>query len=135
MIKQYGEYVLVHFNGWESKWSEWVSSNSERIAPFRSHTAQTKKSEYLSPQPTHERPLPPNSNSRFKSNIESIANDLPIILDSVSALLKDMNFTLKEEYSLKNVSQMSFPHIVHNTSQHEGAIEEEEEEKGEGAIE
>ena len=117
VVNQSGDYVMVHFNGWDNKWNEWVNSSSERIMPFRTHTAQTSNNEYMSPTPTQERALPSHSNTNFRKSVESIANDLPIILDSVSALLKDMNFTLKEEYSLKNVSNMSFPMIVHHTSQ------------------
>lgn len=30
--------VLVHYNGWESKWDEWVDQASERIARSRTHT-------------------------------------------------------------------------------------------------
>ena len=28
VVNKYGEYVLVHFNGWDSKWNEWVATNS-----------------------------------------------------------------------------------------------------------
>lgn len=86
---------MIHFNGWENRWNEWISNTSERIMPFRTHTAQTHKSEYLSPNPGYERPINTYNNMNFKNTIEALANDLPVILDSVSALLKDMNFTVK----------------------------------------
>jgi hypothetical protein len=27
------DVVLIHFHGWESKWDEWVSCESDRISP------------------------------------------------------------------------------------------------------
>jgi hypothetical protein len=53
VINQYGDYVLVHYNGLHSRWNEWISVGSERIMPFRTHTVQMlSKTPYLSPFPT-----------------------------------------------------------------------------------
>ena len=30
--------ILVHYNGWGSRWDEWLSMNSDRISIFRSKT-------------------------------------------------------------------------------------------------
>ena len=30
--------IFVHYNGWGTRWDEWISMNSPRIAPFRTHT-------------------------------------------------------------------------------------------------
>lgn len=30
-----GNYAQVHYNGWVSRWDEWIDMNSPRIAPFR----------------------------------------------------------------------------------------------------
>jgi len=53
IINHYGEYVYIHYNGWDNRWNEWISVNSDRIMPFRSHTVQmVNKSPYMSPFPS-----------------------------------------------------------------------------------
>eukprot|EP01083_Nonionella_stella_P103309 294895_1 len=32
-------HVKVHYRGWSDKWDEWVAVDSDRIAPFRTHTS------------------------------------------------------------------------------------------------
>eukprot|EP00826_Nyctotherus_ovalis_P042636 TRINITY_DN4412_c0_g1_i13.p2 TRINITY_DN4412_c0_g1~~TRINITY_DN4412_c0_g1_i13.p2 ORF type:complete len:320 (+),score=62.85 TRINITY_DN4412_c0_g1_i13:542-1501(+) len=43
--------VRVHFNGWGTRWDEWIPINSPRIAPFRTYTVQSPLSPFLSPYP------------------------------------------------------------------------------------
>lgn len=43
--------VLVHYNEWSSRWDEWLSMSSKRIAPFRSQTVQNGYSFFMSPAP------------------------------------------------------------------------------------
>lgn len=43
--------VYVHYNGWGSRWDEWIELSSPRIAPFRTHTVQNAYSYYMSPAP------------------------------------------------------------------------------------
>lgn len=43
--------VYVHYNGWGSRWDEWIDNGSHRIAPFRTHTVQSAQSSTLSPCP------------------------------------------------------------------------------------
>ena len=45
------DQVFVHYNGWGSRWDEWMPFNSPRIALFRSYTVQNPKANYLSPCP------------------------------------------------------------------------------------
>jgi hypothetical protein len=43
--------VLIHFNGWASKYDEWIPIESERIAPVHSHSkAALKKSAFAVPK-------------------------------------------------------------------------------------
>lgn len=44
--------VLVHYNGWNARWDEWLPMESPRIAPFRTHTIQSAYSMFMSPNPT-----------------------------------------------------------------------------------
>lgn len=30
--------IFVHYNGWGDRLNEWINCNSNRLAPFRSHT-------------------------------------------------------------------------------------------------
>ncbi len=46
-----GNRVFVHYNGWGSRWDEWIDAISPRIALFRTHTIQMSTSKYISPSP------------------------------------------------------------------------------------
>ena len=43
--------VYVHYNGWPERWDEWIAFDSPRISPFRSRTAHSSLSTFLSPVP------------------------------------------------------------------------------------
>jgi len=43
--------AFIHYNGWGSRWDEWIDLNSPRIAMFRTHTIQLPTSKYNSPCP------------------------------------------------------------------------------------
>ncbi len=43
--------LLVHYNGWGPRWDEWITVESGRVAPFRTHTVQSPSSPFLSPFP------------------------------------------------------------------------------------
>ena len=43
--------VYIHYNGWGTRWDEWIDMDSDRIMPFRFHTKQTSFSNYISPFP------------------------------------------------------------------------------------
>ena len=43
--------VYIHYNGWGSRWDEWIDINSPRLSPFRTHSIQYPYSPYLSPFP------------------------------------------------------------------------------------
>ena len=44
--------VLIHYNGWGSRWDEWIDVNSQRIAAFRTHTVQSPYTLFMSPSPS-----------------------------------------------------------------------------------
>ena len=69
VINQYGEYVLVHYNGMDNRWNEWISASSERLMPFRTHTVQTDKYEHMSPMPIYKRSITSKNNTKFKNSI------------------------------------------------------------------
>lgn len=43
--------VYIHYNGWGTRWDEWIEMDSDRIMPFRYYTKQTTFSNYNSPFP------------------------------------------------------------------------------------
>jgi hypothetical protein len=43
--------ALVHYNGWGTRWDEWIEFSSPRIAPFKTYTMQSPSSVFLSPYP------------------------------------------------------------------------------------
>ncbi len=58
--------VFIHFNGWGSRWDEWISKDSPRISPFRAHTVQSPHTPFLSPYPhidpdAEDHEIPPDS--------------------------------------------------------------------------
>jgi hypothetical protein len=57
--------IYVHYNGWGTRWDEWIDMDSDRIRPFRFHTRQTVHSNYQSPFPQ----VKPDANVSLESNI------------------------------------------------------------------
>lgn len=43
--------VYIHYNGWGTRWDEWIDMDSDRIMPFRYYTKQTTFSNYNCPFP------------------------------------------------------------------------------------
>lgn len=43
--------VFVHFNGWGTRWDEWIDKDSPRISQFRTYTVQSPLNPFLSPYP------------------------------------------------------------------------------------
>ena len=46
-----GNRIFVHYNGWPARWDEWISTDSPRVAPFRSRTNHSALNINLSPNP------------------------------------------------------------------------------------
>lgn len=46
-----GSKVYIHYNGWPSRWDEWIDINSPRIQFFKTHTYQSLASPMYSPHP------------------------------------------------------------------------------------
>jgi hypothetical protein len=54
ITKIQGSNVYVHFNGWGTRWDEWIESDSPRISQFRTYTIQSPLNTFLSPYPSLE---------------------------------------------------------------------------------
>jgi len=57
--------VYIHYNGWGTRWDEWINIDSDRIRPFRFHTRQSTYSHYQSPFPS----VKPDANVSIESNL------------------------------------------------------------------
>ena len=88
-----GAQVFVHYNGWTTRWDEWLPATSPRLAPFRTHTVHTL-GRRLAPVPMvipAQAPIPPPSAG-------SLVNVLPAALQPLSnlvELLQSANSTLQ----------------------------------------
>ena len=74
-----GKRVQVHYNGWPSRWDEWIDADSNRIAPFRTKTVHSSATPHTSPSPiayTHSSTAPVVG-----------VNDIRYVLPRVDALI------------------------------------------------
>jgi hypothetical protein len=51
VIQVRNNQAYVHYNGWGTRWDEWIDFNSPRIAAFKTFTVQSPTSIFLSPYP------------------------------------------------------------------------------------
>lgn len=56
--------VYIHYNGWGTRWDEWIDMKSDRIRPFRFHTRQTAFTNYQSAYPN----VKPDANINLTNN-------------------------------------------------------------------
>jgi hypothetical protein len=85
--------VYIHYNGWGTRWDEWIDMKSERIKPFRFHTKQNTFSNYQSPFPNTK----PDANVNIVNNLPSresffdIFEDLGETFESANNLMREIN--------------------------------------------
>lgn len=51
-VDQQRERMFIHYNGWPTRWDEWLPFLSPRIAPFRTRTLHAAQPLYISPSLT-----------------------------------------------------------------------------------
>jgi hypothetical protein len=71
--------VYVHYNGWPSRWDEWLDVSSPRVAPFRTWTVHSSATPNTSPSPV----------SYMNTSLAPVVgvNDIRYVLPRVDALL------------------------------------------------
>jgi len=52
VIQVRNNQAYVHYNGWGTRWDEWIDFNSPRIAAFKTYTSQSPTTTFLSPYPS-----------------------------------------------------------------------------------
>jgi len=70
--------AFIHYNGWGSRWDEWIDMDSDRIQLFRTHTQQSTLFNYHSPFPTTKPDasinLPDNGSDDINEILKKISN-------------------------------------------------------------
>ena len=82
--------VLIHYNGWNRRWDEWLPMNSPKIMPFRYHTRQTVITEYTSPFP-NKRPNILKFHEKNKDNFLDIFSEIKEVNNLVFNLVEKIN--------------------------------------------
>ena len=95
IIKKDENKVYIHYNGWGTRWDEWIELESARIAPFRTYTIQTPQSNYLSPYPNIKPDSDPQTHEipEYKPEFPEMVNHLCLqiknVLNMIAALLEN----------------------------------------------
>lgn len=98
-----GTMVFVHYNGWPSRWDEWIDSKSPRIQPLRAKTFQSISAPMHSPYPV-------------------VAPDPP---EAIPAPAHDLNDTAMHtsRFIGHAKSMMERYYLLHTIMKHERAVE------------
>ena len=105
--------VLVHYNGWSSRWDEWIDTNSKRLSNFKTYTLQSPNSVFLSPNPTNNcdgnvegqqhRPI---DVFYYLEKANGIMNDISRTLEYMGKLKKKINNKDKDDISINDENEM-----------------------------
>ena len=100
--------AFIHYNGWGSRWDEWIDLDSPRISMFRTHTVQLGSSQYLSCFPN----VPVDSDNHEIPEYDSdIFKTIQEVRNSIGSLLKIMDMLVeiisKEDKKIVNLSSAS----------------------------
>ena len=98
--------AYIHYNGWGTRWDEWIDMESDRIMPFRYYTKQTTFYNYNSPFPN----VKPdanvnvyNQNDNQQHQFYDFFNDLSTSFDYCRNIFEKIN--ANREFIGKNNSQ------------------------------
>ena len=96
--------AYVHYNGWGTRWDEWITLDSDRIIEFRTHTIQSAVSNYLSPNPTTS---PDSFNNISLTNTEYLAKVPEKMGGLVEQMLEMQNklINMKKLYAKRMIKQ------------------------------
>ena len=90
VIKVQNDKAYVHYNGWGTRWDEWIEFNSPRMRNFKTYTLQTPLAFSVSPYPA----IPCDSNIEQQERpidifyyIEKTKNHLENLLCDINKLL------------------------------------------------
>lgn len=87
--------VYIHYNGWGTRWDEWIDLNSNRIRPFRYHTSQTNINNYHSPYPNGRPDADVNLQSNYQTDFYDLFDDLKRNLNSANNMMEEISNSRK----------------------------------------
>ena len=93
--------VLIHYNGWNRRWDEWLPMNSPKIMPFRYHTRQTVITEYTSPFP-NKRPNILKFHEKNNDNFLDIFSEIKDVNNLVFNLVEKINENNNINFNIEN---------------------------------
>jgi hypothetical protein len=68
--------VFIHYNGWGTRWDEWIDMDSDRIRPFRYYTQQIEIYNHHSPFPNYKPDADVNMQGTTQSDFFDSFDDL-----------------------------------------------------------
>lgn len=106
-----GTMVFVHYNGWPSRWDEWIDVRSPRIQPLRARTFQSISAPMHCPYPVVA-PDPPEA-------LQTPVNDLPDTALHTAKYLTQARSMMERYYRLHTIlkhesaAAPAAPHYAH----------------------
>lgn len=85
-INHSDQTLFVHYNGWPTRWDEWIAMDSPRIAPFRTRTSHSYSSLHLSP----------TCNYHVQDTPRTGVDDVRTLLPEISAMFQIIQPLLSE---------------------------------------
>eukprot|EP00501_MAST-03F_sp_TOSAG23-6_P000246 GSMAST32.ASY1.ANO1.252.1 assembled CDS len=88
-------HLYIHYNGWPSRWDEWIPMDSNRVAPFRTKTRKASAGPFMSPSPTSWVPncpsTGPNDSQYAINSVNRMVSNVVPLLNKFCTLSNSMN--------------------------------------------
>jgi len=111
VIQVRNNQAYVHYNGWGTRWDEWIDFSSPRIANFKTYTMQSPTTMFLSPYPSI--PCDANVEPQYRTidmfyYIEKLFLNISEINKLVDYMLKLRKKNSKHTDDFKNIKKDDF---------------------------
>uniref|UniRef100_A0A7S2GNI3 Ubiquitin-like domain-containing protein n=1 Tax=Octactis speculum TaxID=3111310 RepID=A0A7S2GNI3_9STRA len=89
--------ILIHYNGWPTRWDEWMPFKSGRIAPFRSRTVHSVHSPFVSPSPVS---VVANAPSTGDEDVRIVLPEVNRMMLRVTPIMQQLQWLCDEQLEL-----------------------------------
>jgi len=103
-----GNMVFVHYNGWPSRWDEWIDAQSARIQPLRAKTFQSISAPMHSPYPVVT-PDPPEAIPAPQQDLNETATQTSRFIGQTKSMMERyylLQTIMKHERAVERVQPM-----------------------------
>lgn len=103
-----GTMAFVHYNGWPSRWDEWIDAQSTRIQPLRAKTFQSISAPMHSPYPVVT-PDPPEALPSPQQDLNETATQTSRFIGQTKAMMERyylLQTIMKHERAVERVQPM-----------------------------